>query len=81
MPCRKTIHNWRLKFPAFKKRYEQAKMFQVEILLDEMLEITEGIPVYIDAHGHARCNPWLITIAQLKIDVIKWHVSKLAIRT
>jgi hypothetical protein len=85
MPCRKTINNWLLKpeYEEFLRQYEVAETLRADTLFDEMFEIandsTNDYVEKVTKNGDIvrvvnRAN---IQRARLKIDVMKWTLSKM----
>lgn len=70
MPSRSTVIRWLGKHPAFCDLYAQARRFQADFLLDEMLDIADGLP--------SDATQAQITAAKLRIDARKWFISKVA---
>lgn len=70
-PCKDTIFTWRKLYAEFSDQYAQAKMYQIEVLIDEMFDIADD--PYMDT---------LVAInrARLQLDLRKWLACKLAPR-
>ena len=85
MPCRKTINNWLLKpeLKEFLRQYELAENLRAETYFDEILDIAnDSSNDYIEKktkNGEIVriANRANIQRARLKIDVLKWSLSKM----
>jgi hypothetical protein len=66
-----TIYQWLRTYDEFSDQYARAKRLQVDVLVDEVLEIADGV---------ANSNLAAINGAKLKIDTRKWIASKLVPR-
>lgn len=78
-PCQDTLFAWLKKYPEFSEQYAQAKICQIELLVDEILEIAddETNDCFIDEDGKPVSNNSVINRARLKIDTRKWLACKL----
>lgn len=78
-PCQDTLFSWLRKYSEFSEQYAQAKICQIELLVDEILEIAdnESNDSFIDEDGRLTSNNSVINRARLKIDVRKWMACKL----
>ncbi|EHL31828.1 terminase small subunit-like protein [Legionella drancourtii] len=78
-PCQDTLFAWLKKYPEFSEQYAQAKICQIELLIDEILEIAddESNDCFIDEDGKPVSNNSVVNRARLKIDTRKWLASKL----
>ncbi len=78
-PCTDTLMQWRFDYPSFSEQYADAKRIQAELLVEEILEISdEGTNDYIeDENGMRRLNTENIQRSRLRVDTRKWHASKL----
>lgn len=85
MPSHDTVFKWRYKIKSFSDQYTQAKMAQAELLAEETLDIAddatndwmekldeEGKPIGWIVNGDH------INRSRLRVDLRKWHASKLA---
>jgi len=79
MPDKITINRWRHKYPEFCTRYTQAKIQQVETLVDEIIDIADDSTQdeIINDQGMRVCNSEFIARSRLRIDTRKWLASKL----
>ncbi|STY31504.1 Uncharacterised protein [Legionella wadsworthii] len=78
-PCQDTLFAWLKKYPEFSEQYAQAKICQIELLIDEILEISddESNDYFIHEDGTVVTNNSSINRSRLKIDTRKWLASKL----
>ncbi len=83
IPSHTTIKLWRYKYPAFAAQYAQAKIFQTELLAEEIIEISDDghNDTYIDEDGHVIVNGDVVARSRLRVDSRKWLASKLIPRT
>ena len=85
-PCFQTIYEWRIKVPSFGEMYLRAKQNQVEILVDQILEISddssEDTITRVNKMGdeYDACNSEWINRSRLRVDSRKWLAAKLAPR-
>ena len=79
MPDKTTINKWRYKYPEFYTQYAQAKISQIETLVDEIIDIADdsGHDETINEQGVRVCNSEFIARSRLRIDTRKWLASKL----
>ena len=77
MPDKTTIYQWRFKHPEFATKYARAKTFQCELLADSMYDLANEISTYQDSDGNARVDSGSVQAQRLKIDTLKWTLSKL----
>ncbi|WP_238400326.1 hypothetical protein [Legionella bononiensis] len=78
-PCQDTLFTWLRTYPEFSEQYAQAKICQIELLIDEILEISDDTTQdqYVNELGTLVPNPPAINRARLKIETRKWLASKL----
>lgn len=78
-PCQDTLFTWLKDYPEFSEQYAQAKICQIELLVDEILEISDDASQdqYVNELGVLVPNPPAINRARLKVDTRKWLASKL----
>lgn len=78
LPDESTIRLWRFKYIDFSRSYAQAKMFQAELLAEQIHKISNSVITYHDSEGNERVDSGSVAQARLRVDSIKWHASKLA---
>lgn len=78
LPNQDTINEWRWKKSEFSDRYARAKMFQAELMAEELNEITSKRSFYIDAEGNQRVDTGFTAAQRLIADTVKWQAAKLA---
>ncbi len=78
-PCQDTLFTWLKRYPEFSEQYAQAKICQIELLVDEILEISDDASQdqYVNELGALVPNPPAINRARLKVDTRKWLACKL----
>ncbi|MDP3560229.1 MAG: hypothetical protein Q8R79_07785 [Legionellaceae bacterium] len=78
-PCQDTLFTWLRAYPEFSEQYAQAKVCQIELLVDEVLEISDDASQdqYVNELGVLVSNPPAINRARLKVDTRKWLACKL----
>lgn len=79
-PDRSTIFEWRLTNPEFSDLYDKAKLAQIEVLHDDLIEISDdtSLDLVENDKGHMVCNNEFINRSRLKIDTRKWILERLA---
>lgn len=79
MPDKITINRWRHKYPEFRTQYAQAKVQQIDTLVDEIIDIADDSTQdeIINDQGVRVCNSEFIARSKLRIDTRKWLASKL----
>ena len=79
MPAKITINQWRNKYPEFAAQYAQAKISQIETLVDEIIDIADDAAQdeIINDQGARVCNSEFIARSRLRIDTRKWLAAKL----
>ncbi|PWY56057.1 hypothetical protein DGG96_08970 [Legionella qingyii] len=79
MPDKTTINKWRYKYPEFYTQYAQAKISQIETLVDEIIDIADDSTQdeIINEQGVRVCNGEFIARSRLRIDTRKWLAAKL----
>ena len=78
LPVESTVRLWRFRHADFSTKYAQAKMFQAELLAEQIHKISNNPLMYHDAEGNERVDSGSVALARLRVDSIKWHASKLA---
>lgn len=78
-PCQDTLFTWLKTYPEFSEQYARAKKCQVELLIDEILEISDDASQdqLLTAQGEIIFNSQAVNRARLKIDTRKWLACKL----
>lgn len=67
LPCRETVYSWIRTNSEFLDQYAQAKEWQRDLLLDEIIELADkATPTAIN-----------VKVAKLRIDVRKWLIGRL----
>lgn len=85
-PSHDTIYKWLKKHKNFADLYAKAKRHQVEIILDEILDISDDTSndtiTRIDKDGNEQeiCNTEWINRSRLRVDTRKWLAAKLCPR-
>ena len=77
-PSLDTIKRWRYKYPKFQANYACAKVFQAELLAEELLKVSSEKAYYTDQFGNQRVDSGFVQSQRLLADSIKWQASKLA---
>jgi hypothetical protein len=78
-PCHQTIYEWRIKIPSFGDMYRKAKRDQVELLVDQMLDISDDTTNdnIVNDNGKLVCNNEHVNRSRLRIDTRKWVAARL----
>lgn len=81
-PERRNIYHWLKKHEEFQHLYARAKEWQIESLVDEILDIADDGPqdYATDEENRRITNHENIQRAKLKIDTRKWLAAKLCPR-
>lgn len=83
MPSKFTVNLWRFKYPEFSTQYAQAKLFQADLLAEEMLDIADdGSNDWMQTWGEDGDVGWKVNgehvqRSRLRIDTRKFLASKL----
>ena len=79
MPDAKTIFKWLRECPEFLQQYARGREFGCDALFDEMREIADDASgdYSEDENGNPRFNGEHVQRSRLRIDTIKWQLSKL----
>ena len=79
-PHKKTIMRWINKYPDFGAQYARAKAFQIEAIVDEILDIADDTShdSVVNEDGKIIYDHEHINRSRLRIDSRKWLASKLA---
>lgn len=80
MPGQSTIYKWLDAHPDFVEQYARARELQADFYADQCIQIADdGLnDTYIDENGNKRTDQDVIARSRLRVDVRKWHASKLA---
>jgi hypothetical protein len=68
MPSRRTVHDWVVHRPDFRRQHDIARNFGRELVAEEVLEIADGL----------FNSPEAIKEARRQIDALKWHLGRMA---
>ena len=83
MPARGTVYRWLSENPEFHDRYARAQELRVEVMADEMLEISDdGTTDYVtkvgrNGHEYEAVDQEHIQRSRLRVDTRKFLMSKL----
>ncbi len=84
LPCKDTINTWRYKYPEFSAQYARAKLFQADLLAEEMLDIADdGSNDWMETFGDDgesigwKINGEHVQRSRLRIDTRKFLAAKL----
>ena len=79
MPNHMTIKRWRYRYPEFSAQYAQAKIDQIDVLINEIVDISDDTSndEIINDKGQRSCNSEFIARSRLRVDTRKWLASKL----
>lgn len=80
IPSRQTIYRWRWENDLFCYKYAKAKMFQAELLAEELDELSHQKTYYTDSEGNQRVDTGQVAAQRLIVDTRKWIATKLAPR-
>lgn len=78
MPARQTVHQWRMRIPAFADLYARAREIGMEAMSDDMLVIADDDTGDVNPDGTP--NSASVQRARLQVDTRKFLLSKLAPR-
>lgn len=80
IPSKQIIRLWQLKHPEFYDQYMRAKVFQVNNLAEDILEIADDSSgdVRYDKDGNASLNGEFVARSKIRVDTRKWLAAKLA---
>lgn len=83
LPVKSTINLWRYKYPDFSTQYAQAKLYQADLLAEEILDIADdSTNDWMEAWGEDGSIGWKfngehVQRSRLRIDTRKFLASKL----
>lgn len=78
LPVSSTIKEWRWSKDSFSARYAKAKMYQAELMAEEIIELSKEKLMYHDAEGNQRVDSGSVASQRLQVDSAKWIAAKLA---
>lgn len=81
-PCQDTLFTWLKQYPEFSEQYKRAKLCQVELLVDELVDIADDTSqdMTIDETGKMSYNAERVARSKLRIDTRKWIAARLVPR-
>ncbi len=77
MPSHETINQWRWQHPEFLGQYLAAKSMQMNLIIEECEDLFDNVIYYTDSNGNKRIDPASVTKQVAKVNLRKWHASKL----
>ena len=79
MPSTQAVAYWLQHNPAFREKYEAARVVQADILFDNLLDIADDSAEdwTTNEDGERRLNGEAVARSRLRIDARKWILSKL----
>lgn len=84
MPEARTVHYWLLDKKEFFQQYEQARLIQAQILVDELFDIADDgandwMVRYEEETGETvyKVNGEAVQRSRLRLDTRKWYASKI----
>ncbi|HZY36260.1 MAG TPA: hypothetical protein VFE53_06405 [Mucilaginibacter sp.] len=79
LPDKVTIYRWINKYPDFRNQYALAKIKQIDVLIDEIVDISDNTQgdEKVSENGEVSCNSEFIARSRLRVDTRKWLASKL----
>lgn len=77
-PVPSTIFLWLTKHPEFSEMYEQARVQQCHVMADQIIKVAfDDTRDDLDTENGLRCNTEWISRSRLKVDALKWLLTKL----
>lgn len=78
-PSHETIYQLLLRNKSFSDQYARAKMQQAEVLVDEIIDISDesSLDEMVDENGNSKIDHENINRAKLRVDSRKWIACKL----
>lgn len=72
------FHSWVMRDPLLTERYEEARKIQAEMMLDEMIQISDdgGNDKIHDDNGRVRVDYDVVQRSRLRLEQRRWHMSK-----
>lgn len=79
LPDSTTINEWRFMHEEFGRQYAQAKKAQMDLLAEEIIDISDddSRDITLDKHGNEVCNQEFVARSRLRMDSRKWLAAKL----
>lgn len=77
MPHVDTVVQWRWKHPEFSEAYRKAKCNQIELLSEELEELSKEKLFYTDAEGNERVDTGSVASTRLQVETRKFLAVKL----
>ena len=79
LPNRITVYGWLHRHPSFKKKWDEAKERQANLLAESVLDIIDNNEndTYVDDKGNIACIAVTVSRDRLRMDGRKWLASKL----
>lgn len=68
---------WLSKYPEAKEAYKLAKIAQIDVLIDEIIKLSDTTHSYHDEAGNVRYDAAFTAAQRLKVDTRKWLACKL----
>jgi hypothetical protein len=80
MPSVATLMRWLRDHEEFQEAYAIAKQFQVDLLVEEMIEIADdsSADLIVTKDGKTVCNPSAVQRSKLRVEARMWLASKLS---
>jgi len=81
-PTAQTVYNWLRNNTQFFDMYQKAKKNQVQVLVDEILEISDDTSrdAIVNKHGDEVHNAEYVNRSRLRVETRKWIAAKLVPR-
>ncbi|GKS62464.1 hypothetical protein YTPLAS21_19220 [Candidatus Nitrosocosmicus sp.] len=77
-PSEDTVRSWMWKHERFLAEYLAARQAQQILMVEECDELAQDVHYYIDEKGNKRIDSPSVAIQVARINMRKWHASKLA---
>ena len=78
MPHPDTINDWRWTKDGFSAKYLAARANQSHLIIEECETLADDVIYYHDREGNKRIDAPSVAKQMAKINIRKWHASKLA---
>jgi hypothetical protein len=81
-PAQDTLFTWLKTHPEFSEQYKRAKICQVDLLVDELLDIADDAShdLVIDETGKKTYDSERVARSKLRVETRKWLASRLVPR-